>query len=153
MNDPRLKHVPGAKYDIKAEDKIKFPSWSQTKDARFKDDRVKNPGPGHYESRDLVSDGPKYTTRVKPFIDPRKCRTTTGPGDYDPANQSKKIFYSMSVKLDGPRKRGNPGPGTYESMHNLHYNKLPGSKMGRDNRSSYFLKDNSHKSPAPVKYN
>ena len=105
MNDPRRLFVPGAKYEIKAEDKVKFPTWTMSKDERFKNDRVKNPGPGQYEARDTVADGPKFTTRVKPFIDPRKCRTTTGPGDYDPNDQSKKVFYTMSGKLYNPNKK------------------------------------------------
>ena len=65
----------------------------------------------------------------------------------------------MSSKLDGTRKKPTPGPGSYENMHNLHYNKLQGSKMGRDTRMSYFLNESTYKSeskyksPAPVKYN
>jgi len=43
-------------------------------------------------------EGPIFTTRPKPPIDPFKCRTTTGPGDYNPPSDPatyKKLGYSI----------------------------------------------------------
>lgn len=57
----------------------------------------------------------------------------------------------MSGKNDAPMKL-TPGPGTYSDMINLHYSTLPGSKMGRDDRKSYFLKSSSHEKPGPGEY-
>ncbi len=33
-----------------------------------------------------------------------------------------------------------PGPGNYENPNELHYKKISGSKIGKDGRSSFFLK-------------
>jgi hypothetical protein len=57
----------------------------------------------------------------------------------------------MSGKNEFPSKL-TPGPGTYGDMINLHYSTLPGAKMGRDDRKSYFLKSSSHEKPGPGEY-
>ncbi len=33
-----------------------------------------------------------------------------------------------------------PGPGNYENLDDLHYTKISGSKIGKDNRQSFFLR-------------
>ena len=60
----------------------------------------------------------------------------------------------MSGKLDGQlsEKKLTPGPGTYDDMRSLYYQTLPGSKIGRDNRKSYFLKSASSEKPGPGNY-
>jgi hypothetical protein len=60
----------------------------------------------------------------------------------------------MSAKNDGsisPMKM-NPGPGSYGDMRSLYYQTLPGSKIGKDNRKSYFLKSASYEKPGPGNY-
>jgi hypothetical protein len=37
-------------------------------------------------------------------------------------------------------------------MINLHYSTLQGSKMGKDDRKSYFLKSSSYEKPGPGSY-
>ena len=107
VNDKRLNHVPGPNtYAIPAKDKTTRPKWSQSVDKRFIDRKYGTPGPGNYEYRAHTTDGSKFTQRPKPFINPFKCRTTTGPGDYNPNVSSVKHFapmYSMGEKID-PRK-------------------------------------------------
>lgn len=44
----------------------------------------RQPGPGYYEYQNTVGSNQKYQFGLKPFIDPFKMRTTTGPGDYEP---------------------------------------------------------------------
>lgn len=83
VNDKRLSHVPSPnKYTIEVKDKRRQPNWSMSMDARFKNRGPGGPGPGNYEAQTFVADGPKFTTRIKPKIDPQKCRTKTGPADY-----------------------------------------------------------------------
>jgi hypothetical protein len=60
----------------------------------------------------------------------------------------------MSGKVDttpSPNKL-TPGPGNYGDMRELYYSTLPGSKMGRDDRKSYFLKSASYEKPGPGNY-
>jgi len=45
-----------------------------------------------------------------------------------------------------------PGPGTYDDMRRTHYSTLPGSKMGQDDRKSYFLRTASSEKPGPGNY-
>ena len=84
VNDKRLLHVPGPVYEIQAKDKIDFPKWSVGKEKRFAGRSVGTPGPGAYQERSFTDAGPKFTSRVKPFIDPFKMKTKPGPGFYDP---------------------------------------------------------------------
>ena len=81
--------------------------------------------------------GPKYTTRVKPFIDPFKCRTKPGPGEYEPMKPQTQIKFSISQRLTASSyaaSKNTPGPGSYNDERQAHYDKLPGSKIGRDVR-------------------
>jgi hypothetical protein len=57
----------------------------------------------------------------------------------------------MSGKHDTPTPLI-PGPGQYDDKISLHYSTLPGAKMGRDSRQSYFLKSSSHEKPGPGDY-
>lgn len=45
-----------------------------------------------------------------------------------------------------------PGPGAYKDERSLYYSTLPGSKMGRDSRKSYFLKSANFNKPGPGNY-
>ena len=49
-----------------------------------KDERDKGkgggPGPGTYKLDPQIFQGPKYQLGLKPFIDPQKMKTETGPG-------------------------------------------------------------------------
>lgn len=109
------------------------------------------PGPGNYESSTFTSVGPKYTTRVKPKIDPLKNRTRTGPGDYTPQKPETKLSYSMGKKLEINKKQ-TPGPGSYNDMRQVHYNTITGSQIGKDERKSFFLVDSTYDSPIPGRY-
>ena len=85
VNDKRLSHVPGPNnYDQPVKDKTQAPYWSVSKDDRFKAHSMRQPGPGEYEYAKFTDDGPKYTTRVKPHINPFKMKTDPGPGQYSP---------------------------------------------------------------------
>ena len=85
VNDKRLSHVPGPdNYETPAKDKTQRPTWSIPRNDRFKVRNMKHPGPGEYEYTSFTQAGPKFTTRVKPFIDPFKMKTDPGPGLYDP---------------------------------------------------------------------
>ena len=118
VNDKRLNHVPGPNsYTVPAKDKTTRPKWSQSVDKRFIDRNYHTPGPGNYEHRVHTADGPRFTSRPKPFINPFKNRTTTGPGDYNPNVSSVKQFapaFSMGEKLDARRSFNSPGPGYYD---------------------------------------
>lgn len=129
------------------------PKWSLPHDERFPDKANSGPGPANYEIPSKIDEGPKFTTRVKPFVDPFKMKTDPGPGFYDPLKSEKKIQYSIS-KRHGPTfdKAANPGPGAYEDERTQHYASIPGSKMGRDVRKREFLKTPAHDKPAPGKY-
>jgi Sperm-tail PG-rich repeat len=77
-----------------------------------------------------------------------------GPGNYNPIKSQKTLKYTMSAKHDtslSPEKL-TPGPGTYQDERELYYQTLPGSKMGKDNRKSYFLKSASYEKPGPGNY-
>ena len=57
----------------------------------------------------------------------------------------------MGAKLN-PEPKASPGPGYYEDMRQSHYNRLSGSKMGKDSRKSFFLFDSTYKNPHPDRY-
>ena len=85
VNDKRLSHVPGPNnYQPPIKDKTQAPYWSVSKNERFKGKNVRHPGPGEYEYAKFTEDGPSYTTRVKPHINPFKMKTAPGPGLYSP---------------------------------------------------------------------
>lgn len=111
--------MPGAgKYDVKAKDKIDFPKWTMPGEARFPTKGPGGPGPGNYNYPSFITAGPKFTTRIKPYIDPLKCRTKPGPGDHDPKIQFSEVKYSIGNKLSrsiDPMKVP-PGPGSYNDM-------------------------------------
>ena len=114
VNDKRLSHVPGPNnYDQKVSDKLEAPNWSVPKNDRFKTSKAKQPGPGEYEDADFTKAGPKFTTRVKPYINPFKMKTEPGPGLYSPEKPKKDIQYSMRKKPNGSVGQLTPGPGAY----------------------------------------
>lgn len=102
-----------------------------------------------------IGEAPKYQMGLKLEPNPLKeARKLPGPGYYDPIKTGTTLMYSMSGKNDGnlsPDKL-TPGPGTYSDMRNIYYSTLPGSKIGRDDRRSYFLRSASHEKPGPGNY-
>jgi len=60
------------------------PSWSMSKDQRDKNFSNSGPGPGTYQLKPKITEGPKYILGLKPFLDPHKNRTAPGPGFYNP---------------------------------------------------------------------
>lgn len=176
MNDNRLDHVPGSnKYDPCMPDRTsknnKRPTWSCGKDARFKNYSKPTPGPGSYNIPSKGTEGFKFTTRCKPGINaelagskgitatPYKMRTKPGPGNYDPPVDGawKKLSYSMNginekwVK-GTDRNFTIPGPGNYDDCITQHYKSIPGSKIHKDARLSYFLKTSISGNPDPGNY-
>ena len=147
VNDKRLSHVPGPNiYETPAKDKTVRPTWSIPRNDRFKVRNLKQPGPGEYEYTSFTQAGPKFTTRVKPFIDPFKMKTDPGPGLYNPEKPKTQFRYSMREKPGTAGNSMTPGPGTYSDPRKLHYKFIPGSKMGKDNRmSGHFLHTSSYK--------
>ena len=149
MNDKRLSHVPApSAYTVPTTDKTSkassVPKWSQSKEQRFQSHITpskQTPGPGEYRIPSKVVEGPKYTTRVKPKIDPFKMKSDPGPGFYDPPTSGsfKKISYSLTGIAHSSIDKTTPGPGSYNSTDQLHYKTLTGSKIGKDKRKSFFL--------------
>lgn len=149
MNDKRLSHVPApSAYTVPTTDKTSkassVPKWSQSKEQRFQSHITpskQTPGPGEYKIPSKVVEGPKYTTRVKPKIDPFKMKSDPGPGFYDPPTSGsfKKISYSLTGIAHSSIDKTTPGPGSYNSTDQLHYKTLTGSKIGKDKRKSFFL--------------
>lgn len=86
-------------------------------------------------------------------------RTKPGPGHYEPPvdGSFKRLSYSMSginekfVK-GTDRNFTIPGPGNYENCIDQHYRSIPGSKIHKDQRKSYFLKTASTGVPAGCNY-
>ena len=114
MNDKRLSHVPGPNVHTNPiKDKIQAPSWPASKDERFRGRSVKQPGPGEYAYASFTEAGPKFTTRVKPAINPFKMKTDPGPGQYDPDPVKTNIQYSMRQKVNVSMNKLTPGPGAY----------------------------------------
>ena len=148
--------MPGPVYEIKTKDKQDFPKWSVGKEKRFAGRSVGTPGPGAYQEKSFTDAGPKFTSRVKPFIDQFKMKTKPGPGFYDPQKPQTQVHYSMSKKLTASSyaaSKNTPGPGTYGDERVAHYASIPGSKIGKDVRKQQFLKTPSHGKQAPGNYN
>lgn len=89
-------------YNPVKDDKKRTPTWSIGSDCRFKNRGACGPGPGNYDLRSFISEGPKYSARVKPIVDPFKCKTRTGPADYNPLKSTISVKYSMGAKLETP---------------------------------------------------
>ena len=86
-------------------------------------------------------------------------RTKPGPGEYDPpvSGQFKRTAYSISGLnkkfIEGTESKfKQPGPGTYEDCIALHYKSIPGSKINKDKRNSFFLKTSVTGNPDPGNY-
>lgn len=132
------------------------PSWSLSKDER---DRVHtaggNPGPGEYKIPTKLGEAPHYYMGLKLERNFTKDKLAEpGPGKYDPIKSQTTLKYTMSGKHEtnvSPNKV-TPGPGNYSDMRALYYQTLPGSKIGRDTRKSYFLKSASYEKPGPGNY-
>ena len=155
VNDKRFKEVPGPNvYATPAKDKLQAASWSLPRNQRFKARSVRQPGPGEYEYSTFTQAGPKFTTRVKPFIDPFKMKTKPGPGEYSPDKAKVDFKYSMGARPSQSMNKLTPGPGAYGDERALHYRTIPGSKMGKDNRkSNHFLHTSSYQKQEPGRYN
>jgi len=151
--------------------KYRAPSWSCSKDARFKNYAKPTPGPGSYTIPSKGTEGFRFTTRCKPGINselngsqgitatPYKMRTKPGPGHYQPPVDGpwKKLSYSCSGVnekfVNGTERSFTiPGPGNYENCIPQHYSSIPGSKIHKDPRKSYFLKTSVSGNPDPGNY-
>lgn len=154
VNDKRALVMPAPNmYPSPAKDKLKAPQWSLPRDERFKCRSLKQPGPGEYGYASFTDCGPKFSTRVKPVVNPFKMQTKPGPGFYDPNKPKTSIHFSIRKKTDGSNRQTTPGPGAYEDTRALHYSTLPGSKIGKDKRiSNHFLHTNSYKKQDPGRY-
>jgi hypothetical protein len=138
---------------VQAKGKIN-PSWTVSKDPR--DHKFsQTAGPGDYNIAPKIGDAPKYGMGLKLEKDyVKEMRTLPGPTDYSPSKTMTTIKYpnySMSGKHEAPSPLV-PGPGQYDDKITLHYSTLPGSKIGRDSRQSYFLKSSSYEKPGPGDY-
>ena len=58
----------------------------------------------------------------------------------------------VAPKKEREKELNPPGPGAYSDMRELHYSSIPGSKMGKDNRNSFFLKTTVSGNPEPGLY-
>ena len=96
-----------------------------SKAERFPATKCIQPSPAEYVVPSKIVEGPRFTTRPKPFIDPFKCRTVPGPGDYNPSTD--KPFKKSSFSITGmnevvPKQQrmkeiNPPGPGAYNPGH------------------------------------
>jgi len=128
-------------------------NWSINRIERNKRPRtVKHPGPQEYTIPSYINEHQKYDFGLRPFIDPHKCRTTTGPGDYDPRTHNGNPKLSIMGRPVDKVLHKVPGPGAYSDMVQLHYDKIPGSKMGNDERKKFFLKARGYTNPGPGSY-
>mmetsp|Transcript_2803 Transcript_2803/g.4792 ORF Transcript_2803/g.4792 Transcript_2803/m.4792 type:complete len:189 (+) Transcript_2803:31-597(+) len=113
---------------------------------------IKHPGPQDYNIPSKIVESPEFGFGLRPFIDQQKCRTKTGPGDYNPraieSSQTISIKGRSSMTLD----RKQPGPGYYDDCRQQHYSNLAGSKIGRDKRKTFFIQDESLFLPGPGTY-
>ena len=132
---------------------MQAPAWPSSKDGRFRSTPKKQPGPGEYSYQSFTKDGPKYTQRVKPVINPMKMKTDPGPGTYCPdTNKNGNFKYSMGKVANGGNSFNTPGPGAYGDI-DRHYKSIPGSKMGTEKRKSdAFLHTSSYKKQEPGRY-
>jgi hypothetical protein len=113
-----------------------------------------HPGPNQYRVKSVLGTGGKqYGFGLKPFIDPFKMRTTTGPGDYNPRPLGRcmsGVISSKPKEKDIRELKKIPGPGTYqETRDKVHYGHLSTTLFGKDNRNSYFLNTRGFTNPAP----
>lgn len=82
-----------------------------------------NPGPGGYEFRSFIVEGPRYTFR--PRLKNKEAYEVPGPGKYDP-NHSTVLekapiwgHRAADRNHDFSPVRNNPGPGTYNKSSTL----------------------------------
>jgi len=73
------------------------------------------PGPGQYEQRSLVIEGPQYSIGSK--IAQRKERTP-GPGDYEYL-KTQGLAVTFKGRHKSPAPENIPGPGAYEKKSTL----------------------------------
>lgn len=113
-----------------------------SKAKRFPDAKAFQPGPAEYCVPSKIVEGPRFTTRPKPPIDPFKCRTKPGPGDYNPDADKpfKKLHYSITgmnevvPKPSRMKEINPPGPGVYQPDHLGVRPKSAQFSLGKDNR-------------------
>ena len=106
---------PRDKYSSKNSTSLSWSMCMNDKHPNRKDSRL--PAPNHYKIRSTIGDGGHhYGFGLKPFIDPLKMRTTTGPGDYNPESLhrvSSAVITCMPNERDINVLKKIPGPGTY----------------------------------------
>lgn len=128
--------------------------------------RTNVPGPGVYEIRTAVGEGPKFVMGSKLFGSMSSNNKVPGPGNYNPKFSDAGPTYSMrmktnqptslEIKPDGTHERISasvdfaPGPGQYDprkSYSNMNY----GQRWGNDKRGG--MENSASKIvPAPNKY-
>jgi hypothetical protein len=93
----------------------------------------KGPGPGNYDVKSMIVEGPSYTLRGRVKI--LKKSESPGPGQYNPNKSSLEGTYSYGFTKEARKLTkeddGSPGPGTYE----IKEEKSPGIKFGNDSRA------------------
>jgi len=137
------------------------PRWSVSKTERFPKRLAKQPGPGEYTPPSKMVEGPRFTTRPKPLIDPFKNKTKPGPGLYNPPTSApfKNLSFSITAtnnvqpKESRLKELNTPGPGSYSATTKPHYSSLVGSKIGSASRKSFFLTTGASGKPDPGNYN
>jgi hypothetical protein len=77
---------------------------------------IKHPGPQDYNIPSYITEHAQFGFGLRPPIDPLKCRTTTGPGDYDPKYPSGYPKISISGRPNSKITFDVPGPGSYNDM-------------------------------------
>ena len=126
------------------------------KSAREKNYGASGPGPGSYNLKPKINDGPQFIMGDKCPKDPFKNKSKVGPGQYNPKDQPTQLSYSIRTrdKSANLENKISPGPGHYNSLQDLYYKNIPGSKIGRNERKSdNFIHTASVKKPAPGQYN
>ena len=111
-----------------------------------------SPGPGTYQIPSKIQTGPHFFMGIKTHYNKDKMRTNTAPGQYTPKKQSHSAAYSMRQNDMGSSDPRTPGPGFYNNTKNNYYKQIPGSKIGKDTRNSFFLRTSSTGMPGSGTY-
>lgn len=81
------------------------------------------PGPGAYQTKTSIGEGPKIPFGVK--FRSKSPNDGPGPGKYNPhSNSFSPLKYSFGLKTKPHTKDQTPGPGAYQPPSNLFDHKL-----------------------------
>ena len=121
---------PGAYCSIELD---KGPSWKIGTQSRKGINKNNYPGPGQYNIRSKVFEGPKYTMSIKSKS--QRDSNSPGPGEYNLSMNDKESSskYTMGIKLRNIKKFITPGPGNY-NIRSLNKSSAPSYSFGKEKK-------------------